>query len=521
MKAYFILKDFVEDSWNAQSAGFSLKSYKIGGVETLTSDFFTDNQVVSANPQLDYYYYNTYPDGSNPEPQLDINGVPNFNLFYKHLKTNFNFDNGIPIGFPIGTQNGKNYGLGVLNMGVDKYAIVDGFSSYENGCFFVDVDFTKSLYIEFDILINNVNGQVYSDPQLFRKYKIIWNKKTCTHTFSYFSYETGLTYEEDLRGFLAGAFQRSQQIFIDFSGIECGGEEVTGCDNKERTRSFALFVDIPKNQDPVDTIKECCYNAEVLAQVEGNDYEKNDYTGIFHKMQVPNETADFVLVNVGTSDEYELNDNNLGVLKDFGTIAENQTLKTFVLEWKKVLLAHGEGTYTIIKRVNIAGIEYEESNINYTLRAYSVSRADKTVRLDIATSGYMERLKTDFANSDFKTSLRFGGFFGRREPKYEEDNIIYSNFESSQISMMQTNEYTLQSNLLPSCITQPILDFMLFANDIYINDYNLNNHLRDFIKFPVKFSDNKGTSYFSSTTKANLNLTFSDKKVDNIKRNYQ
>ena len=146
--------------------------------------------------------------------------------------------------------------------------------------------------------------------------------------------------------------------------------------------------------------------------------------------------------------------------------------------------------------------------------------ADKTVRIDSVMNGYLERLGIEFKNSGFKTSLRFGGFFGRRQPKYEEDNIVYTNFESTQISMHQTNEFLLQSNLLPYCMTSQIYDFALFANDIYLNDYNFNNHIRDFIKFPVKLAEAKDINYSNLTTKAVVNLTFSEKFINNIKRNY-
>ncbi|AHK11390.1 hypothetical protein F132_44 [Flavobacterium sp. phage 1/32] len=520
MKTYFILRNFLEESLNSYSVGIAMKSYKIGGLQTLTNQFFVDNQVVAGYAPTAYYFCGVQSNGTNPVPSLDPLTVNSYNPFSKHLGTKYPLVNGLMRGLPIGTLNGNDYGQGVLNIGVDLPTVLTGSNGFLNGAFFIEIDYTKDLYIEFDIITNVINNELFEEPQILRKYKIIWDVKNCYREFSYYSFQTGQDYQDAGLGFLKGETKERQDPFIDFSQIPCGGEGEKKCDDKERTRSFALFIDIPKIEDEVETIKECCYSAEVFAQAEGNDYEKNDFTGVWHKKQVPSETAEFVLVNLATSDEYDLNDNSLGVYKNFGSITDNPNLKTFILQWKKVLLAYGEGVYTIVKRVSIAGVDYEESNINYTLKTYSVKRADKTVRIDIATNGLMERLKVDFINSGFTTSLRFGGFFGRREPKYEEDNIVYSTFVSEQISMMQTNEYTLQSNLLPSCMTQPIIDFMLFANDIYMNDYNLNNHLRDFIKFPVKFSDNKGTNYFSTTTKANLNLTFSDKKVDNIKRNY-
>lgn len=523
MKAYFVLRDFFNDALNSQSMGIKLKSYRINDIETLTPAFFIDTQSIEGTvPINDFGYCRTNADGSNPVIPPPGNPYNNFNPFAYCFKTVYPIVNGFKRGMPIGTENGNDYGAGVMKFGVDKAAIITtapGFNT-ANGGFFLEIDFTQNLYVEFDVITNWVNNQMYDDPYTLRTYKIEWNIQQCLHQFSYLNYADGRNYIDNGYGFLKGIYDsKTENPLIDFSTITCGQVE-GNCDEQERTRSFAMFLKLPDQQQEYETIKECCYGAEVLAQTQGNDYEKNDYTGIYHLKQLPNESANFFLVNLDTEDETALNNDVLGTFKDFGTITGNANLKTFVLQWKKVLVTFGEGNYTIVKRTNIAGLIYEESLINYNLHEWSTERADDTVRMDVAVSGYMENSQVDFTNSNFVTSLRFGGFFGRREPKYEEDTITYANYEVEQISMQQTNEYTMQSTALPSCITQQIIDFMLFANDIFINDYNLNNHLRTFVKFPVKFGENKGTNYYPSTTKAVLNLTFIDKKLDNLKRNY-
>jgi hypothetical protein len=528
MKAYFIIRDYFDQALKAKSARIVLKSYKIDGKETLTPDFIIDTQKGNGEAPAKFYYYSlASEDGS--AVTLDINNPNTYNPFANDFNLEYPTVNGSKRGLPTGTKSGLDYGEGVMKFGVDVPEVVTGNLQTEKGAFFLDVDFEQSLNVEFDIVGSIFNSSPFEEPMLLRKYNIDYDREKVITSFGYYDYIGQTHYFDNGFGFLSGKTKtivlapgvtppNDPNPHIDLSGITPIVQDT--CQDKERTRSFAMFVNVPTPEVEYAGIKECCYNATVLAQLIGNDYEKNDFTGVFHKKQLPNETAKFFLVKLDENEEIELNNNDLGVFKDFGTIQDNPELKTFVLHWKKVLNGYGEGNYTIVKRTRIAGIDFEESDINYTLYSWSVTRADKTVRIDAATNGYMERIKTDFVNSGFSTSIRFGGFFGRREPKYEEDNIIYTNFISEQISMQQTNDYTLQSNLLPSCITQPIIDFMLFANDIFLNDYNLNNHLRNIIKFPVKFAENKGTSYFSTTTKAQLNLTFTEKKVDNIKRNY-
>jgi len=514
MKTYFIIRDFFTDAALARTAAIVLKSYKIGGIETLTNDFCLDNISPGSNP-TEFEYCTGSADGSEFTDTTPPGTGNSFNPWLS-CRINFPFTNSVHRGKCAGAINGKDYGEGIKNLYVDLPEVVAANLVLTKGAFALDIDYTQSLYVEFDILSNYRDGQFYNDPAIYRTHKIVWNPQTCTKEFSYTSVKTGDKYQDDTYGFLTG--EKGNPV-IDFRDIPCGGTG-TGCDDKERTRSFALFVDIPKPVANVDVIKECCHIANVLAQTTGKDYEKNDFTGFYHKRQVPGETATFVLVNLTDSSETVLNNGTFGVYKNFGDIEENPDLKTFVLSWQKVLQEIGSGSFTVVKRVNISGLQYEVSDINYTLNEYSTRRADKTIRIDVKANGYMERLGIDFKNSAFETAQRLGGFFGRREPKFEEDNIVYSNFVSTQISMRQTNEYMLQTNLLPSCITTQVFDFMLFANDIFLNDYNLNNHNRDYIKFPVKFGENKGTGYATTTTKAVLNLTFSEKKVDNIKRNY-
>jgi hypothetical protein len=293
------------------------------------------------------------------------------------------------------------------------------------------------------------------------------------------------------------------------------------CVYKERTLSFALGVNIPTvPEDPDEIFKECCYTHNVFADLSSGEDFRNDYSGFWHQKQLSTETADFFLYEYSSGTEYPLNNGTYGQYFGFGYYPQNVNLKGYRVDWKKVLQVRGAGAFKIIKRVVIAGVPLEFPSITFTLRPFSWKFANTTVRMDIVMNGRLERLGVDFKGTGWKHSLRVPGFFGRREPKFEEDNLIGRDYESTQVSMNQNNEYKFQTNLIPSCLTSEIIDFMLFANDIYMNDYNLNNHSYSFQKFGVKLSNNDGTRYGVKTRKASLNLVFSDKVVNAIKRNY-
>lgn len=309
-------------------------------------------------------------------------------------------------------------------------------------------------------------------------------------------------------------------VYIDEAAFSCalGFDD---CDLKERTLSYAVFVDVPVQEVPPEAIfEECCYVNYVLASSTSTDLDKNDFAGFYHQRQNTAETNEFVLIKLSDMSETVLNNDTLGTFEDFGDIPDNPNLSTFIIQWNLVLAALGVNDYKVVKRVTTVGITVEIEYLVYTLKEYSTALTDKTVRIDVTMSGLLEKPSIDFTGSNFATSVRVPGFFGRREPQYEEDNIVNRNYVKRQVSIKQTNEYQFQTQLVPDCITEEIIDFFLFSDNIRMFDYNLNNHSYNYKNFPVKFASNTGTTYGNRTRKAALNLVFNDKTVNNNKRNF-
>lgn len=308
-------------------------------------------------------------------------------------------------------------------------------------------------------------------------------------------------------------------VHVDQTALACNIE--IKCPYKERSLSYALGVEVPTpTVDPEAIFKECCYTHFIFADLNSSEDFKNDYSGFYHQRQLSNESVDFILYHYETDTEFPLNDGTYGLNFGFGSFDQNINLKGYLVQWKKVLTVIGEGNFKVIKRQTIAGIDVEFNSIVFTLKQFSTLLADKTVRVDVIMNGRLTKTGVNFTGTSWKHSIRVPGFFGRREPGMEEDNLINRNYEKRQISMKQTNEWKFQTNLIPDCITNEFWDFILMSNDIYMNDYNLNNHSYEFVKFGVKFASNDGTGYGVKTRKAKLNLTFNDKFQNNIKRNF-
>jgi hypothetical protein len=535
MKAYFLFtNDLFQNGFFGGLTALRLKSYKIDNVETLTNDFLTDTQSILSMPITDFDYCQADEFGVNITPNTDPAQANSFNPFAKSFLLDYPLISGMARGLPTGTTTGRDYGSGVLNFGVDKPIVkageglmVEG-DPFEIAPYFLEIDFSKSLYIEFD-LVNTIltEGSPYEQPYVIQTYVIKWDKAKCKKEYYIIDQratnpdgQPGVLFDITYLGFLSGVTKTN---FEDdpFLNIECGIDS-SSCDIQERSRSFAMFVNIPQEQEDPDAVfKECCYHHYIFADVNTTEDFRNDYSGFYHQRQLSNETCDFVLLHMETNTEYDLDDNTFGQFFDFGFFPTNPMMKGFLVQWKKVLTDIGEGNFKVIKRQTIVGLNFSFPSITFTLRQFSSMMADKTTRIDVVMNGRLENGNLDFTGLNWKHSMRVPGFFGRREPSLEEDNIVNRNFEKRQISMKQANEYKFQTNLIPDCLTNEIFDFMIYANDIFLNDYNLNNHSYKFRKFGVKFASNEGTGYLTTSRKARLNLTFNDKFDNNLKRNFK
>lgn len=296
-------------------------------------------------------------------------------------------------------------------------------------------------------------------------------------------------------------------------------QDNNSCNYGERTLAYSTMVKLPEPAIPDRGFKECCYDNLVLAHLTDSKYQYNDFNSFYFKKQMQSDDCDFVLVEISTGDEYSLNDGTYGQYWDFGDFQTQPNLTVYKVEWRNVLGILGTGLYQIKKVMTVAGMQFEELSNTFHLEHFSNELADKTVRLDSVMDGKLVHLDVDFKGTGFTTSIRMQGYFGNRNPEYVQDNLVKRNYDTVQISMSQENEYQFQTNLLPVCITEEIYDFMLFGNQLYMNDYNLANHSYRYFKFPVELKGNKGSNYYPNIRDSRINLTFTDREKDKRKLN--
>ncbi len=291
---------------------------------------------------------------------------------------------------------------------------------------------------------------------------------------------------------------------------------------RERSLSTALFASLPEIEVIDRGFNDCCYDHLVLADAEpsANKIERNDFKGNYFQRQTVIDTCDFVLIKVSDLSEYALNDATYGEFFNFGSFTDSPNMTIYHLEWKKVLLALGAGKYRIRKDYTVAGLPQSEESYTFTLKPFTAENADKTFRFDIVMNGVLERLGLNFKNTNFRHSLRSRGFFGNVNPEYIQDLVVYRNKSSNTPTFFHKKDvYVLQTELLPECITKEFANFMLFAPDKWLSDYNANNHDYHLTRIAVVMDNNQGHKYTPVSRNAKLEYTFSERFLNNNKRN--
>lgn len=517
IRTYFFLGSVFEQAMPNKTGRINISQYSINGVSQLTSDFINDQlNLPGSFPINEWGYANCNVDSSACGVAEQYEG---FNPFFDEALLDFNDVDGEKRGRAIGSIEGKDYGAGIFNIGVDKQSVLDANGTLRNGAFYVDIDYSKSFRLVIKTFISN-RANAYVNSIYSKQYSIAWDKKVCERKFLEVDISKPSPVTTDIQhlGFLNGNLTPGQLSQYKIDEL-CNGYIIPKelCPYKERTLSFATRIILPELPPEDKGYAECCYEYIVLAHLVDTDNYKNDFNGFYHQKQLNSETVKFNVTGPNGFDEDITND-------DFGLFInnhlDNEFLETFIIDWRKVLIDNGPGYYQVEKEVVIAGITINIPLGGFNLAHFTNVVADKTMRVDAVMNGLLVSEGVDFTNTNFKTSLRSVGFFGNREPGFNEDNLIKGNYTKEQISISQENEYKMQMIDVPVCVTKELFNFILLSNELFMNDYNLNNHSYEYRNFAVTISGNEGSKYINTSRKAEINLTFNKKTVNAIKRNY-
>lgn len=220
VRTYFVFDQLFETSQTAQSAGLRIRSWKIGGVETVTAALDTQNQSsVGGNPVAGWKYAKADIDGSDRVAAAIEENT--FNPFADEFGLVFDTVNSFWGGKPTGTAGNQDFGAGVMTLGFEKPVILNGILEPKAGAFFIDIDYSQDLYVEIDVLVNQTSGSVYNNPTTFRRFVIIWDVIKCSKDFYFLNQlQQPIPQKVDqmINGFLTGL----TGITVEDTVLPCG-----------------------------------------------------------------------------------------------------------------------------------------------------------------------------------------------------------------------------------------------------------------------------------------------------------
>lgn len=273
----------------------------------------------------------------------------------------------------------------------------------------------------------------------------------------------------------------------------------------------------------VSLFQECIGSVPVFGDLLNAtlDSEKTDISA-FIALEVEATTVTFELLDGACNVLAVLDDNTYGIFFPKGFAPGNDFFQQqyigFRVQWRKVLDAFGAGLYQIRITTNWKEIVKTEKVLSclFDLCQYTDERADETVRIETIQNGKIISESLDFLGLNWRQQYRIKGFFGHKQRSIVQDSYLNKSRTEKQIQDTLIHDYMLEPYLLNPCL-RFLIDQIMLANDVIINDYNLDNtdNLKNISCVPVSVE----TEYFNKSQKAADVFKFKERNQDRVKRN--
>jgi hypothetical protein len=274
-----------------------------------------------------------------------------------------------------------------------------------------------------------------------------------------------------------------------------------------RTKKCYKVIKLPESL-PSETygLKGCCDKLLVLAG--GTNDWQNDKSSAYFKLQTNLDNVTFVLKNVDGNTIYQPTKKQ----------CPNDSLAYYsTIDWKNVLASDGVGCYYLEVNYQIVGVIGSFIWAEYDLKQYSTDNAKGTIRLKAIFNQFNKIENINFIGSNMVDTLRLGGFFGKRQPNTQIDNLIYQNREIYNVRRENLNVYELKTDFIKVNYTRKILDFYILSeSDLYISDHTPFNHTSEYKNLAVSISETPDVVYAEESNLAQINCKFNDKKRDKL-----
>ena len=284
------------------------------------------------------------------------------------------------------------------------------------------------------------------------------------------------------------------------------------------TTSTLITIPTPEPESEFCICEYVCEFTEKAFHFESNpdDERRNDFYPLLINLSSNSSTFEFKLKDTVTGVEYDLNDNTYGVFFDIGSLPSQPLKAGYKVDWLKVKQIIGNGTYRVLATVNNYGTEVSFESHKFLVCPFNETRANDTVKIVTENQGIIVGGE-DYDGISWTRSVRINGRFGLKTPNVEVSTQETELRKLTQIQDKVLKEYTLETELLPSEITNMLMYNDMLANEIKIYDYQLfANEIYNGILVRLESAD---VEYFEQNPNSKYEITFKD--VDNtpVKRN--
>lgn len=263
---------------------------------------------------------------------------------------------------------------------------------------------------------------------------------------------------------------------------------------------------------------QCAYVEPVFAKV-GEEFWKNDKNDFLFQRLIAADTLVIKLFKNGV-EIATITDNTYGQF--FASFTLYPLVTGFLIEWEKVFNLEGAGLYQVQADQVILGVASTFESQFFQLLEYTDQRADETVRIESVQTGNIKRSQFDFTDmlpNGWVQSFRMRGKLFTPDIKMIIDNYPNQEYRQRQIRDEVLNEWTLETEQIPSIISNKLRYNIVLANSIKITDYNIHNH-EIYRRIEVYTTEVEKLPDPSENQERSFVLKFSDKTQDIIKTNF-
>lgn len=239
---------------------------------------------------------------------------------------------------------------------------------------------------------------------------------------------------------------------------------------------------------------ECAYTMKAFYWTDDvNDTDKNDFTAPLYTLNNSQINASLYLEKRSECCEWvemsQLNDNTYGYA--YGSSHDpNQQFNTntswigYHIDWWKVYNQHGEGYYrTRLEYDNLPSAETQiRYSYTYQLLEYSDDRADHTTRFNYKIKGgkvgdeKSDEIVINYNTTIWERQFRVRGIFGYSDSmNYEAEYTRYRSGAKVYTDNNGVEFYQCQLKGIPYSLHREFKKTMVFADEIIISDYNIDN----------------------------------------------